>query len=140
MAQAHVFAKRWQRDDGTANCHSCNNFIGVGEKCVIFVSKKSLKARALCPSCALLITEASGTFDRESLAAFFHDVWARWMKYMFNESRGALLATPAWVINTESYKRWRRQADTPYDRLPEGERNSDRELADELIKLLTKGR
>lgn len=60
MAQAHVFAKRWQRDDGTATCHSCNEFIRVGEKCVIFVSKKSLKARALCPKCVRMIAEVGG--------------------------------------------------------------------------------
>ena len=73
---------------------------------------------------------------RERLAELCHDQWSGWMKYMLHEDRGALLSTPAWVINTESFKRWSRQMNTPYAELSEKEKESDRNEADKFIALV----
>lgn len=69
---------------------------------------------------------------REKLAAYAHRAWSGWMKYMFDKST----AVEGEVIIPESLvKRWTRQMNTPYDDLPEEEKNSDRIEADRIISI-----
>ena len=75
---------------------------------------------------------------REVLAELCHEQWSGWMEYVFDETRGALLPTPAWVVGTESYQRWRRQMKTSYDDLSEREKDSDRIEADKFLALFAK--
>jgi len=72
---------------------------------------------------------------REQLSNLSHEIWSHWMRYMFsrcqpNEEEGTL-TIPAWAV-----QRWGRQLDTPYNELTEEEKNSDREQADKITKLL----
>lgn len=63
---------------------------------------------------------------REKLAERVHVVWQRWMGYMLAH------------FDEEHLNRWRRQANTKYEDLPEDEKESDRSIADEYIALLTR--
>lgn len=60
--------------------------------------------------------------DKEIAAKIAHDVWAHWMRYFFT-----LKPTP------EDIERWKRQAETPFEKLSEKEQKSDYEVADEHI-------
>ena len=68
---------------------------------------------------------------REKLAALAHSQWSGWMKYLFSksieQSNGSVLI-PAWAAD-----RWKRQMNTPYDELPEEEKESDRTEADKML-------
>lgn len=57
----------------------------------------------------------------ETLAAIEHERWSGWMKYQAEKAGGKH------PITGEPYEiRWKRQSETPYARLPEQERESDR--------------
>ena len=57
----------------------------------------------------------------ETLAALEHERWSGWMKYQAEKAGGEH------PITGEPYEiRWKRQSETPYARLPEQERESDR--------------
>ena len=57
----------------------------------------------------------------ETLAALEHERWSGWMKYQAEKAGGKH------PITGEPYEiRWKRQSETPYARLPEQERESDR--------------
>lgn len=63
----------------------------------------------------------------EDLASYAHEVWIRWMKYLFSksvENEDGSVTIPAWAV-----ERWKRQMSTSYDDLPEGEKESDRKEA-----------
>lgn len=71
---------------------------------------------------------------REQLAAMQHEIWTHWMRYQFScciENADGSLTIPA-----EYVERWRRQMETAYSQLPESERESDREQADKILKIL----
>ncbi len=73
---------------------------------------------------------------REELAAYAHDAWAGWMRWMFQfctETPGGGLTIPP-----EKVARWTRQMVTPYDRLPESERASDIAEAEKMMAILFK--
>jgi hypothetical protein len=71
---------------------------------------------------------------REDLAALAHQQWAGWMRYMFrdtiptDEGGEEILCTKV--------ERWKRQMKTPYDKLPESEKESDRKEADRVLALI----
>lgn len=72
---------------------------------------------------------------REALAAESHKIWASWMEYLFkvcpiNENGEA-------VISAYSVERWHRQIATPYSELSEKEKDSDREQADKILKVIS---
>ena len=72
--------------------------------------------------------------QRETLAAYAHDAWAGWMRYLF--SKGTLnddgtYTMPAWAV-----ERWQRQMATSYADLPEAEKASDRKEADAIVTIL----
>lgn len=61
---------------------------------------------------------------RERLAALEHEQWAYWTRYLLDH------------LTPQNVERWRRQIDTPYDRLSESEKQSDREWADRVLALV----
>jgi hypothetical protein len=79
---------------------------------------------------------------RERLAELAHDgIWATWMEYQYSKCTETMedppnpsLRIPAWAV-----MRWGRQMATPYEKLPESERASDREQADKIIATLCGG-
>lgn len=72
--------------------------------------------------------------DREKIADLCHEQWSGWMEYLFKKSR----QTPdgSVVIPKEFVDRWWRQMKTPYEKLSEEEKDSDRKEADKFIALL----
>lgn len=71
---------------------------------------------------------------RELIAAECHSQWAGWTRYQFTKlerGQGSALVVPGALV-----ERWTRQMETPYDQLPESERESDRVEADKIIALL----
>ena len=69
---------------------------------------------------------------REILADELHEIWAHWMRYQFTKMQYS--DNGDWVILDADMKRWTRQAHTPYSKLSESEKDSDRDQADKLIK------
>lgn len=70
---------------------------------------------------------------REALAAYAHDAWSGWMRYMVSKCEqrdDGSLVMPAWAV-----ERWTRQMSTPYAELPEGEKTSDRAEADKMLAI-----
>lgn len=78
--------------------------------------------------------ERDDTPTHEALAAYAHDAWSGWMRYMFEKStlnEDGTATIPAWAV-----ERWTRQMDTVYTELPEGEKNSDRSEADRMMQIM----
>lgn len=50
---------------------------------------------------------------REALAAYAHEAWSGWMRYLFSKCEPDLLSAGA-VIPRREVERWRRQMATPY--------------------------
>jgi hypothetical protein len=71
---------------------------------------------------------------REPLAVYAHQAWSGWMIYMFSRSR--MNGDGTMTIPADLVKRWKRQAATGYDDLPEPEKESDRTEADKMIAIL----
>ncbi len=74
-----------------------------------------------------------GNETKEQLAAYAHEAWAGWMKYMFSkceETKDGLL------IPGEMVTRWKRQAETKYGGLPENEKASDRKEATVMLAII----
>jgi len=61
----------------------------------------------------------------EQLADKEHASWAHWMDYLFSKCTSTTGGNA--VIPMELALRWRLQADTPYKRLSEAEKQSDRD-------------
>lgn len=82
-------------------------------------------------------SEARYVERRERLAAYAHEAWSGWMKYLFSKCKDARcaddahVAIPGWAV-----KRWQRQMNTPYAELPEDEKESDRAEADKMLAIL----
>lgn len=73
----------------------------------------------------------------ELLADYEHKRWAKWQCYLFSKSiknkDGSV------TIPKEFVDRWNRQIKTEYCYLSEIEKNSDRNCAKEIIKILNLG-
>ncbi len=71
---------------------------------------------------------------REKLAALEHEQWAHWTHYILDRVKAM------WDLGEQDWDdqeaNWRRQIETPYHDLPEGEKKSDREWADKVFELL----
>jgi len=71
---------------------------------------------------------------RERLAAVQHDIWAHWMRYLYNvcveQADGSV------IIPAEKAARWRRQMDAAYADLTDREQESDRHQADKVLAAL----
>lgn len=70
----------------------------------------------------------------EKLAAYAHKAWSGWMQYLFEKSIENEDGTI--TIPKEFAERWKRQANTEYTDLSEGERESDRDEARTMIKIM----
>ena len=71
---------------------------------------------------------------REELASLSHDIWASWMVHLFsccNKVGDGCMEIPRNEVD-----KWMRQINTPYEQLQEYEKESDRDQADKIIKLL----
>lgn len=71
---------------------------------------------------------------REQLAAYAHEAWAGWMRYLFDKAE--INADGTATIPTWAVERWQRQMQTPYAELPEAEKASDRAEADKMLRIL----
>lgn len=61
---------------------------------------------------------------REKLAKLEHEQWSHWTKYMLDN------------MNFNNAIRWNKQINTTYSELKEKEKDSDREWADKVLKIL----
>lgn len=71
---------------------------------------------------------------REELADYAHEAWSGWMKYMFKKSENTPngnVIMPKWAVD-----RWSRQMNTAYKDLSEEEKESDRDEADRMLKIM----
>jgi hypothetical protein len=72
---------------------------------------------------------------REKLAETQHDIWSHWMRYLFsvcyNSNSGI-------IIPADKVELWKRQMITSYKFLSEKEKESDREQADKVLRVLEK--
>jgi hypothetical protein len=81
---------------------------------------------------------------REALAAYAHEAWSGWMRYLFSKcdthtprnAVGMLLDVPVTTIPRWAVERWERQMNTPYADLPEEEKESDRAQADKILDIV----
>ena len=73
---------------------------------------------------------------REELAAYAHEAWAGWMKYLFDESEDGAHGTV--VIPKKSADRWKIQMATGYADLPESMKPSDRAEADKMLGIVNR--
>ena len=73
----------------------------------------------------------------EQLAAYAHDAWAKWMKYLFDKSRAnpdGSVTIPAALVT-----RWQRQMKTDYADLPAADQASDLTEADKMLAIVEGG-
>lgn len=70
---------------------------------------------------------------REGLADYAHEAWSRWMEYLFSK---CTIGADGAIIPSELVTRWQRQMATPYAQLTESEKQSDREEADKMLKVI----
>jgi hypothetical protein len=78
-------------------------------------------------------------FFGEELADEIHEVWASWAGYMLMDV-GIQNEDGSITIPKSSVERWNRQMTTPYSELSEKEKNSDRQIARNLIKRMVDGK
>lgn len=95
------------------------------------------------------MTDAQGTRGneatmlREALAAYAHEAWSGWMKYMFEKGEFRQHVNPRtlaeeeiWVMPAWAVERWQRQMNTPFSALPDAEKESDYEEADKMLAIV----
>ena len=70
---------------------------------------------------------------REGIARIQHEIWAHWMEYLF--SKAEKNEDGSYIIPEILASRWQRQVQTPYNELPENEKESDREIADWILRV-----
>ena len=71
---------------------------------------------------------------REKLAEYAHESWCGWMDYLF--SKGIFHDDGTFTLEAWAAERWRRQAITSYNDLPENEKESDRKEADKMMEII----
>jgi hypothetical protein len=72
--------------------------------------------------------------DTEALADVQHEIWSHWMRYLFSVCTAN--EDGSYTIPAGKVQHWQRQMATPYHELPEAEKESDREQAAKVLKLL----
>ena len=70
----------------------------------------------------------------ERLAAYAHEAWVGWMRYLFYRSQKK--DDGSMVIPADLVERWERQMNTAYVDLPEAEKQSDRVEALKIMKII----
>lgn len=80
------------------------------------------------------LAKANSAETSEALAAYAHEAWAGWMRYMFRfctvNSDGTV------TMDADKVARWKRQMETEYADLPEAEKTSDREQATIILSIV----
>jgi hypothetical protein len=71
---------------------------------------------------------------REALAEYAHAAWSGWMHRVFTKSTAQPDGTV--VMRADLSEVWRRQADTPYEKLPDKEKASDLDEADKILGIV----
>ncbi len=71
----------------------------------------------------------------EELAAFEHERWAHWQRYM--HSKGIPQPDGSLLLPAEIVTRWQRQLDTKYADLDDKQKESDREQVRRYLPLIT---
>ena len=71
---------------------------------------------------------------REKLSYWQHEIWSYWMKYLFSLCKKN--EDGNYIIPKEKVDRWKRQIDTPYNKLSKSEKNSDREQVDRYLPII----
>jgi len=72
--------------------------------------------------------------EKERLAAYAHGAWSGWMRYLFGKcefNKDGSATIPKWAV-----ERWLRQSQAPYKDMPEEEKESDREEAEQMLNLM----
>lgn len=77
-----------------------------------------------------------GSQLREDLANTQHEIWAHWMKYLFQCCQ--LNEDGSMTIPADKVSRWKRQIETAYSQLSDSEKESDRHQADKVLDILSK--
>ena len=72
----------------------------------------------------------------EELAAVEHTRWAHWQRYLHNQCER--LPDGRLVIPSDLARRWEEQIKTPYDRLSDREKESDREQVERVLPILAR--
>jgi len=70
----------------------------------------------------------------EELAALEHQRWAHWQQYV--HKKGERRPDGSLVLPAELVARWQRQINTPYEDLPNEEKESDREQVQKYLPIL----
>jgi hypothetical protein len=70
----------------------------------------------------------------ERLADAEHAGWSRWMQYLFSKS--SLNDDGSVTIPAELVTHWKTQAETPYARLSEAEKEADRDEVRKIMPLI----
>jgi len=81
---------------------------------------------------------------REEMAKQEHDRWARWQKYFFsqceikpqNQVGGMDDRYVYFALLKDRYNRWERQINTPYEKLSEEEKDSDRRETEPYLTIM----
>jgi hypothetical protein len=77
----------------------------------------------------------------EALAAYAHEAWSGWMRYLFSKGRSRpTMAGMAVTIPGEWAERWMRQMNTPYAELRYDEQDSDRKEARRMLAIVAAAR
>jgi hypothetical protein len=70
----------------------------------------------------------------DTLAAVEHERWAHWQRFMHRKGRS--LADGSLLLPAELVARWERQIETPFDKLTEDEKDSDRDQVRQYISAI----
>ena len=61
-----------------------------------------------------------------------HKIWANWMEHLFEQ--GWDQADGTFKIKSEKVRRWKRQIETPYEKLSDEEQRSDKDVVMNYLK------
>ena len=111
----------------------CDRFLATFEVKEVTYKGKKQRQMWLVDAKPLQVSRAFGRSStslmgtpslRERLAALEHKQWAHWTRYLLDH------------LTPENTELWRRQIDTPYEELSESEKDSDREWADQVLRIV----
>ncbi len=71
---------------------------------------------------------------REKLSDIQHEIWSNWMTHLFKVTISNDDGT--YTIPVDKVNHWKRQISTPYNRLSESEKNSDRKQANKILNII----
>ena len=75
----------------------------------------------------------------ERLAELEHEQWCHWMKYFEEKTKPITdMSIDEWYKRQDMWQRWKRLMITPYSKLTEKEKESDREWARKVLKIIRK--